>query len=341
LPTWLCVVVATLLLVACEKDAQTYHTQFVAMGTVIDVSFWDVDPQRGDAAIGDIQALMNGVERRWHAWHPSELTTINAHLARGEKANLDAQALASLRKAAELSLASGNRFNPAIGQLIRLWGFASDEPPHGPPPPQGAIEDLLKYKVTMADLIFYPDGISSRNPALRLDLGGWAKTLALDGAVAHLRALGIANAIVNAGGDLRLFGSKGGKPWKIGIRNPRAAGILAAVEGRGDESVFTSGDYERFFEWEGVRYQHIIDPQTGHPATGIASATVIHPDTAVAEAGSKAVLIAGLNHWRDVAAKLGIDQVMLITDEMQVYLTQAMAERVRFVEEPPRKEIVR
>lgn len=337
---WLLAFWAAAALLSCQRTDPVYHTTFTALGTVVDVSLYDVEPAAAEAAVRDIESAMTGVERRWHAWHPSELTDINARLARGEHAPLDASSLAYLKRAAELSRASGDRFNPAIGSLIKVWGFASDEAPHGPPPARATIDEFLSKRVTMADLQFDANGVTSRNPALQLDLGGWAKTIALDEAVARLNARSIRNALINIGGDLRLLGDKGGAPWRVGIRHPREAGVMAAAEGRGDESVFTSGDYERFFEWEGVRYQHIIDPHTGYPAAGIASATVIHRDTAVAEAASKALLIAGVDGWRRVAAQLGVDQAMIVTTDLQVQTTRAMDQRVTFTREPVRKQNV-
>ena len=336
----LLVITVTMLSAACSKSPKAYQTHFSALGTEVDISFWSVDEKKADQATQDIREIMDGVEKRWHAWRPSELTQINAHIAHGEKAMVDAKALGYLKKAAALSIASGDRFNPGIGQLIRLWGFADDEPPHGPPPTQEKIKELLQHNISMTDLQFDSDGISSRNAALQLDLGGWAKTIALDGAIVRLRALEINNAIVNVGGDLRVLGAKGDQPWKLGIRNPRGAGVIASVTGQGDESVFTSGDYERYFDWEGVRYQHIIDPKTGRPASGVASVTVIHHDTALAEAASKAILIAGVQGWRQVSTQLGVTQVMLITPDLHVYLTPEMAHRVNFVQTPPAKDIV-
>ena len=328
------------LIVGCQRDALPYHASFTALGTIVDVNLHGIEPVAAESVVKELQVAMQGVEQRWHAWHPSELTQINAHFARGEHAPLDASGLATLQRAAALSRLSGDRFNPGIGQLIKLWGFASDDAPRGPPPAAEAIAALLKHAITMDDLQFDASGVMSRNPALQLDLGGWGKAIALDEAVAQLRARGIVNAVINIGGDLRLIGSKQGIPWRVGIRHPRSPGVLAAVDGQGDESVFTSGDYERYFEWEGVRYQHIIDPHTGYPATGIASATVIHADTALAEVASKALLIAGVSGWRQVATQLGVEQAMIVTTALDVYLTRALATRVTFITEPARKFIV-
>lgn len=118
------------------------------------------------------------------------------------------------------------------------------------------------------------------------------------------------------------------------MRHPRAGGVLASLEIHGDESVFTSGDYERFYEYQGRRYHHIIDPRTGYPARDFVSVTVIHGSAAVADAASTALFVAGKRDWRRIAARMGVEQVMLVDDQGEIILTPAMAERVHFEVEP-------
>jgi len=182
----------------------------------------------------------------------------------------------------------------------------------------------------MEDLIIDQQTLRGNNPALQMDLGGFAKGYAVDRAIERLQALGIRNAIVNAGGDLRAIGRHGKRPWHIGIRHPRKPGIIAAVDVQGDESVFTSGNYERFFDYQGVRYHHIIDPRSGYPARGTLSVTVIHPDAGTADAAATALFVAGPKGWRQVARRMGLQQVMLIDSEMRVHITPAMRKRVFF-----------
>ena len=139
-----------------------------------------------------------------------------------------------------------------------------------------------------------------------------------------LRARGIHNAIVNAGGDLRAIGTHGARPWHIGIRHPRKDGILASIDSAGDTSIFTSGDYERLFEVNGKRFHHILDPRTGYPATGTVAVTVVHENGAIADAAATALFVAGPADWADIARQMGIDRVMLVDSEGTIHMTPAM-----------------
>jgi len=174
------------------------------------------------------------------------------------------------------------------------------------------------------------DQVSSRNRAVQLDFGAFAKGYAADLAIAKLHQLGIHNAIVNAGGNLKATGKKGDNPWLIGIRHPSGEGVLAAVAVRGEESVVTSGNYERFREYKGKRYSHIIDPRDGMPVEGFSSVTVIDPNGALADAASTALTVAGLSDWHRIARKMGIKYVMLVDAAGTVYVNPTMAERVQF-----------
>ena len=225
---------------------------------------------------------------------PSELTRLNAALAAGDTAEVTPETAALLQRAQDFAAESGQRFNPAIGRLIALWGFQGDNPPLGPPPPQTEIDALLAAAPDMDALRIEGTRIGSSNPAVQIDLGGFAKGYAVDRAMAALRALGIDNAIVNAGGDLRAVGRHGDRPWRIGIRQPvNDGGIIASLETHGDESVFTSGGYERFFDYEGRRDHHIIEPHDGYPLRHTLSVTVIDDEATAADAAITALFIAG------------------------------------------------
>jgi thiamine biosynthesis lipoprotein len=262
------------------------------------------------------------------------LGQVNAQLPSGQSFSAAPAMAEMIAEAKRLSLTSGERFNPAIGKLVSLWGFQSDEPPRGPPPPAEEIEALVFSAPSMREVEVEGVMLRGRNPLLRIDLGGFAKGYAVDRAIERLRELGIENAIVNAGGDLRAIGRHGERPWRIGIRAPRGEGVLAAVELDGDESVFTSGDYERHFEWEGRRYHHIIDPHTGYPAEGTTSVTVLHTEGATADAAATALFVASREEWPRVAAAMGVRHVMRVDTDGTVEMTPQMAERIRFVAEP-------
>ncbi|ALP54691.1 thiamine biosynthesis protein ApbE [Candidatus Tenderia electrophaga] len=330
-----------LTLSACEQRPPVHQQQVLALGTLVDISLYDVDEEQAAQAVTAITNEMEAVHHDWHAWQPGELTYINQRLAQGESVSLDAEQQRLIQAGIALARASDDLFNPAVGALIALWGFHSDARPDAAPPNEDDITALVQAAPKMSRLQLEGGRLSSPNPAVMIDVGGYAKGYAVDRAIAALRRMGIDNAIVNAGGDLRAIGSKGGTAWRIGIRHPRQAGVLASLETRGDESVFTSGDYERYFEYQGQRYHHIIDPRSGRPARGAASVTIVHSDATTADAAATAVFIAGPKHWRETARQMGIDKAMLVDEAGTVHMTEAMAERVHFeVDPPPRTEIV-
>lgn len=239
-----------------------------------------------------------------------------------------------LHEAKALARASGGLFNPAIGGLVGRWGFHDDLPPSGALPSAEALAPLLQPLPSMEDLVIDGDRVSSRNRHVQIDFGGYAKGVALDRALDRLASLGFANTLVNLGGNLAASGMRGGRPWRIGIRHPQGPGALASVEVAGRSAVVTSGTYERYREYHGRRYAHIIDPRSGQPASHVASATVIHANAALADAAATALVVAGPRAWPEVARNMGIDEIMLVDDAGRVQLTPAMAARVHFIARP-------
>ncbi|MGD8312162.1 MAG: FAD:protein FMN transferase, partial [Gammaproteobacteria bacterium] len=310
-----------------------YHQSLFIFGTLVDITIHDAPAQQAAAAVAAVDDDFQHMHREWHAWKPGgELVELNRHLAAGESTTVSDFLLPLLLQARTLSIQSDGLFNPAIGRLIALWGFHSDEPPPGPPPNAEAIEVLVAANPEMQALDIAGNRVSSDNPLVQLDLGGFAKGYALNQAIVRLRSHGIDNAIVNAGGDLCVSGRHGDRPWQVGIRHPQGKGVIAALAVADGECVLTSGNYERYREYEAVRYAHIIDPRTGWPVRHVASATVIHTDGAVADAAATALTVAGPDDWQRIARRMELEYVMLVDENGTVYLSPAMAARVRFAE---------
>ena len=326
---------ALFMLNGCEQQQPIYQQQMLTLGTLVDITIYGVDEKTAQAGIKDVETLMAGLHHNWHAWQPSKLTEINRKLAAGESATLDAEGEFLISKGIELSQRSNTLFNPAIGKLITLWGFHSDDWSSNQPPASSDIQALLKQKPQMSDLVLVGNQLRSSNSGVELDLGAYAKGYAVDIAIEALRKRGINNAIVNAGGNLRLIGSKGKRPWRIGVRDPRGTGVIASLETHGDEAVLTSGDYERYFDYQGQRYHHLIDPRSAAPARGALSVTVVANNGMLADAASTALFIAGPEQWRETARALGIEAAMLIDDQGVVHITQALMQRIHFEKDPP------
>ncbi len=221
-------------------------------------------------------------------------------------------------------------FNPAIGQLIRLWGFQQNEAPAWQAPNPARIQSLVEQAPSSLQLTISGNEVRSSNPAVQLDFGAFAKGYALGKAIEKLEQHGIHNALVNAGGDLCVSGKHGQRNWQAGIRHPRKAGVMASVELAPGQCVFTSGDYERYTEQAGKRIHHIIHPKTGYSASGSRSVTVLANDPTLADAAATALFVAGPEQWQPVARAMQIEYVLLVDEENTLHMTPAMAELLEF-----------
>lgn len=325
------------LLSACGP-APIYREQAYVFGTLVEISIQGEPQAKARQAAARVLSEFDRLHRRLHAWQPGELETLNAAFARGPEAVPVADDLAAmLRDAAVWSRRSDGLFNPAIGNLVRLWGFHAEEFA-ARLPAEAEVARWVAAAPRMDDLILTAGEAASRNPAVRLDLGGYAKGHALDRAAAILRQAGVRNALVNIGGNIIALGRKGDRPWRVGIQHPRRGGALATLDLHDGEAIGTSGDYQRFFEVAGRRYCHLIDPRNGRPAQGVQAVTVIArgPQAGVAsDVASKPLFIAGPDGWRAMAERLGVVEALLIDADGRVALTEAMAARLAWEGEPP------
>ena len=321
--------ICLVLLAACQREREQNAELFV-FGTIVEIKLWGASQEQSDLAFTQLQQMFNAMHRDWHAWEPGRLTDINKAFAQGATATADADIVAMIRRSQEFEQRSGGRFNPAIGGLIRLWGFhTSDYPVIGPPPAQASIDEFLTHQPSSSDIRIDGLQLMSVNPYVQLDLGGIAKGYAVDLAIERVRDLGISSAIVNAGGDLRAIGRHGDRPWNVAVRKP-GGGIIGAVEIGDDESLFTSGNYERFRQDQLERYPHILDPRSGWPVKDVASVTVIATQGIVADAAATALVVAGLDDWPAVAQAFDLNQVLVVDESGMVYLTAEMEQRVQF-----------
>lgn len=334
---WLAALALVALVAGCGRAPEEQETRhrFTAMGTLVDVTIWGADPESAERAAAEVETLFHALHREWDPWGDGALGRLNQALAAGEPAMADPDLAALLAEAAALAEASDGLFDPAIGALVRLWGFSSDEHRPTAPPPAEEIAARLAATAPLPALLG-PDGMVSGPRGAQIDLGGFLKGVAVDRGVALLRDRGIEHAIVNAGGDLRAIGRRGDRAWRVGIRAPRDPGIIAALEVQGEDAVFTSGDYERYFDHQGRHYHHILDPRTGYPTEGIGSVTVLHANAGLADAAATALLVAGPADWPAMARALGVDAVLVVLSDGDIELTPAMEPRVWFTSEAHR-----
>lgn len=328
----LLIVIAAL---GCSPTATDHKQQLYVFGTLVSISAYSADKQAFEQAVDAVDASFQRMHRDWHSWKgEGALVQLNRAIAGGEMHKVDPFLLPLIEQAKLYSEQSLGLFNPAIGHLIALWGFHSDEPPSGEPPSREEISPHLQDAPAMADLLISGNSVSSRNPRVNIDLGAFAKGYALQLAIKQLASHGITNTIVNAGGDLCVAGKHGERPWRIGIRHPQGKGVIASMEAADGECMLTSGNYERYREYQQVRYAHIIDPRSGYPVEHIASATVVARNGALADAAATALSVAGPLQWLEISQNMGLQQVMLVDEKGRIYLTPKMRQRVVFQDKP-------
>lgn len=317
----------------CGKEP-LYQQQSYVFGTLVEITIYGEDEARAKQLSSQVLSDFDQLHQMLHAWKPGTLSRMNEIFANSPaKASIQPGMIPIIQDATRLSLQSDGLFNPAIGNLIKQWGFQNDEfQPVHPDPVE--IGKWLNAKPAMSDIVIEGIEFHSKNPAVRVDLGGYAKGFALDTAADYLRSQGVKNALINIGGNIMALGQHGKRPWQVGIQHPRKPGAIATLELRDGEAVGTSGDYQRYFELDGKRYCHIIDPRTGQPAQGTQAVTVlISPGRSagvLSDVASKPAFIVGKNGWRDELKKMGVDQAMLIDDQGEIYVTPGMKKRVTF-----------
>jgi len=324
----------TTLAVVSYARAAEYRASSYVFGTVVEITVVDGDATLAREAVGQVFREFDRMHRELHAWKAGELVVLNQAIASGKENIRTTKEIAALiRETQRLAARSEGMFNPAIGKLVGLWSFHRDKP-GGPPPDPEEIARIVRANPRMSDLSVQGDVVTSKNPAVQLDFGGYAKGYALDRGADLLRANGITNALINIGGNITALGDRAGRPWHVGVDSPRGRGFLATLNLKDGEAIGTSGDYRRYYEIDGKRYSHIIDPRTGYPVSGMQSVTVLVPRQAgagaLSDAASKPIFIGGLGGWRNAAFRMGVSQAMLVDSEGVIHVTRQLKARLLF-----------
>lgn len=315
---------------SCSNTANTEfkHTIF-AFGTLIEITLLNTSEAKANAAFDHLESRFHAYHASWSPWETgSDLSRINESIEAGSRISAPQAVLPLIIASKDLFVNSNGLFNPAIGNLINLWQMHRHDESDISPPDAADIDRLVAQDPDMSDIHIDGTLVESRNPGVQLSLGAFAKGYAIDLAMQYLQSQGIENAVINAGGDLRVIGQHGKRPWRIGIRHPRKDGVIAWLDTEPDESIFTSGDYERFYMYDGKRYHHILDPRTGYPATDSISVTVIHHDAGIADAAATALFVAGPEHWHEIARAMDIKYVMLIDAGFRIHMNPEMQKRI-------------
>jgi FAD:protein FMN transferase len=291
------------------------------MGTRCSVEVWSEDRARGEAAITSVFDDMKRIDRLMSTWkEDTEISLVNREAAK-HPVKISQELFDLLRESVRYSELTGGAFDITYASVGYLYDFKK-----GVHPDAKAIQDALpgiNWRRMVLDekntTVFF------QREGMRIDLGGIAKGHSVDKGIEILRKLGVTRAMVNAGGDTRIIGDRFGRPWVVGVRDPDHEGKTFLKLPLTDTAFSTSGDYERYFDEDGKRYHHIIDPKTGDSARKVRSVTIIAPTATRTDALTKSVFIMGAEAGIEFINTLPDVDAVAVTPEGKVLYSKGLA----------------
>lgn len=315
-----------LLLTAATGEAKLHTYMRPMLGTLVNLtiiaSSEEIAASAARAAFGEIDRVEKLMSPRLAE---SDVSRINARAAEGP-VHVSADTFTVITLAQQVSRLTGGAFDASFASAGMLWDFSKE--PFSPPEKREVLKllPLVNYKNVFLNK--QDRTVRLAQKGMKIGLGGVAKGYAVGKAIEALKKHGVKDAIVEAGGDLKVIGSKFGNPWRVGLMHPREKSIIITLTLKDDESIVTSGDYERFAVHKGVRYHHIIDPATGYPAQGLLSVSVIAKDPALADAYATALFVMGKEKAIEFLSKRKDLKAILIDPGMKIYASKDLKERI-------------
>jgi thiamine biosynthesis lipoprotein len=313
----------TLFTLASPAGAEWLSDQQAIMGTVVRVELWSDDQLGGKAAIAAVMEEMRRIDRTMSTYkEDSDVSLINRNAAQ-KPVTISPELFELIARSLQMSELTGGAFDITYASAGYLYDFRRRIKPS-----EEALAKALpaiNYHHIVLDQ--RRNTIKFSQAGVRIDLGGIAKGHAVDRCIALLQERGIKQAIVSAGGDSRIIGDHHGRPWIVGIRDPRQEGKVVAALPLSDAAVSTSGDYERYFEANGVRYHHIINPTNGRPVNGVRSVTVVGNDSTTMDALSTSVFVLGVEKGMALVERLSDVETVIVDENGKMYYSTGLERR--------------
>lgn len=306
------------------------------MGSEVRITVWAADAAAAHRAFSAAFAEMDRLDALLSIWKPdSDVLRLNAAAGRAA-VPVSRDTIEVLAAAERVSQWTRGKFDITFGALSDVWRFDHDKDGRVPADAEIAARlPLIDHHAVTVDPAAGTAFVS--RPGVRVHLGGIGKGYAVDRAVAILRERGFHNLMVQFGGDLYVGGAPGDAPWRLGINDPRgAAGDSFATLELRDATFSTSGDYERAFVKDGVRYHHIIDPDTGQPARGARSVTIVAQSAMIADGLSTGVFILGAHAGLALVEQLPDVEAVIVSAENEVLISSGLRNRLRVLHPPTR-----
>jgi thiamine biosynthesis lipoprotein len=300
--------------------ADWYADSRPMLGTEVSVRLWHDDAESGQALVEDVFREVQRIDQLMSTYkEDSRISEINREAATRPVVAGD-ELFRLLQRSLDISILTRGAFDITYESVGQHYDFRMRQRPDAET--VASKLDLIDYR--LVNLNAANGTVDFGAEGVRINLGGIAKGYVVERGVDLLRVAGVRHAVVTAGGDSRLLGDRRGQPWMVGIRDPRKDGEVAMTIPLQNEAISTSGDYERYFDEDGVRYHHILSPETGNPASGVHSATVIGPDAVITDALSTSVFIMGVDLGLRLIATLPDYESIVIDDQGRIFFSDGL-----------------
>ncbi len=292
-----------------SDEIKTIKRTQILLGTVVEIQVRDADDKKAEDAISKAFAEMKRIEDLFTTFdNKSPVSRINNSAY--TIINVESEIYNLIVLCDSITKLSNGCFDVSLNNIIRVWGFDSD---NRHIPEASVIDSALKLS-GWKDVKLFGENKIFKQRKVELNFGAIAKGYAVDKAINILRKSGIKQALVNAGGEVSVIGNN----WIVGIQHPdEINSIIKRIKLNG-YTVATSGDYEQYFEVDGVRYHHILDPETGYPSKGLQSVTIINKSNAFADALATAVFVMGEEKGMKLIESLDDTEVMIIDERGRI-----------------------
>lgn len=325
---FLIIAIVALMAFSCKKEESTISRPL--LGTAVSITIAD-DIDRAPL----FELAFKEIERIQSIFNPSDadsdITKINSYAFKRPVIVSD-ECIDILLIARDVSEKTDGAFDMTFASMAGLWNLSRDD--FIPPSKEKVVEILqfLSYKNVFVDK--QSKSVRLLREGTKIGLGGIVKGYASKKAVEVLKSKGVKNCLVACAGDIHVAGTNNGKPWLVGLKDPRGDSVIATFYMEDGDSVSTSGDYERYKIYNGKRYHHIIDPRTGYPAeSGLVSVTVFSKDPILTDAYSTAFFVMGRERALTILKGAPEIAAVLITSDMKVYVSGSLRDRIHFRED--------
>jgi thiamine biosynthesis lipoprotein len=293
-----------------SDEIKTFKRTQILLGTVVEIQVRDKDEKKAEEAISKAFAEVKRIDDLFTTYS-EESPVWKINISSDTIIKIGDEIYNLLILCDSVTKISNGCFDVSLDNLTRAWGFYTDNPYL---PSKTEIDSaLINSGWNNVKLIGNNSIIKKKN--VGFNFGAIAKGYAVDKAIELLKTLEVQSALVNAGGEIKVIGND----WKVGIQHPRDERDIVAAVKLENNSVATSGDYEQFFEVDGIRYHHILDPKSGYPARGLQSVTIINQSNTFADALATAVFVMGKDKGMELIETLYDTEAMIIDEQGKIF----------------------